>query len=365
MRKITLSIVLIGLFAAAGAQIKDLNIGAMVQPVPEEYIYQDAAYFIWGGSVVEGKDGKYHMLYARWLKEFGFSAWVTDSEIAHAVADKLEGPYIPTKTVLSRRGVSYWDGMTTHNPTVIEKDGKYYLYYMGTTGPVDLKRPTSMQRSDWWEYRNNQRIGVAVADTPEGPWQRFDKPVLDVSDKPGAYDELMTSNPAVTYNDEGKVIMTYKAVDRSEAKPNGIRVRFLVAFADNPLGPFIKEKNPIFEAPDSSHSHMVAEDPYIWFDKGIYRAVVRDVVGKFTGDSGALALLESKDGKYWYSAKYPKVLSSKFKWANGELSSVKLERPQLFIENGIPKFLFGGTSLGVNGARTSSGNVRFKLLYKE
>ena len=38
MRKITLSIVLIGLFAAAGAQIKDLNIGAMVQPVPEEYI---------------------------------------------------------------------------------------------------------------------------------------------------------------------------------------------------------------------------------------------------------------------------------------------------------------------------------------
>ncbi|SIQ97984.1 glycoside hydrolase family protein [Maribacter ulvicola] len=358
----TTFILLISIYTVINAQVKELNIGAMVQPVPESYVFQDPSYFIWGGSVVEGKDGKYHMLYARWPKTLGFSAWVTDSEIAHAVADKVEGPYETSGTVLKRRNHLFWDGMATHNPTVIEKDGKYYLYYMGTTGPENIKRPTSTQHKSWWTYRNNQRIGVAVADNPQGPWERFNKPVLDVSNTPGAYDELMTSNPSVTYNNEGEFIMTYKAVDKNKEKPNGTRVRFLVAFAEHPTGPFVKEERPIFETPDSKELHMVAEDPYIWFHDRKYNAVVRDVVGKFTGDTGALALLESKDGKDWKPSKYAKVLGSKFKWANGELSGAKLERPQLFIKDGIPKFLFGATSLGINGARTASGNVRLQLL---
>lgn len=341
----------------------DLNIGAMVQPVPENYVLKDPAYFIWGAGVVEGTDGKFHMLYTRWPKELGFSAWVTDSEIAYAVADKPEGPYIPKSTALKRRGGSYWDGMTTHNPTVIHKEGKYYLYYMGTTGTPNLKRPTSTQHDDWWEYRNNQRIGVAVAEKPEGPWKRFNKPVLDVSDDPKAYDGLMTSNPAVTFNDDGKVIMTYKAVEKEPARLSGGRVRFMVAFSDSPTGPFVKESEPIFEVSNGDGGEwMVAEDPYIWFDQGVYKAVVRDVVGKFTGDEGALALLESKDGKDWKAGKHPKILGSKFKWANGEYSGTKLERPQLFIKNGVPQFLFGATSFGPNGARTSTGNVRFQLL---
>ena len=145
MKKNIIFILLISICTLTNAQVNDLNIGEMVQPVPESYVFQDPAYFTWGGSVVAGKDGKYHMLYARWHKTLGFSAWVTDSEIAHAVADKLEGPYVTTGTVLKRRGHSFWDGMTTHNPTVIEKDGKYYLYYMGTTGPVDIKQPTKEQ----------------------------------------------------------------------------------------------------------------------------------------------------------------------------------------------------------------------------
>ena len=48
----------------------------------------------------------------------------------------------------------------THNPTVIRARGKYYLYYMGNTGD-----------GSFWSHRNNQRIGVAVADKPEGPWR--------------------------------------------------------------------------------------------------------------------------------------------------------------------------------------------------
>ena len=59
---------------------------------------------------------------------------------------------------------------------------------MGTTSPVEARQPTSMSTKDWWIYRTNQRIGVAVADNPAGPWQRFEKPVLDVSEDPTAPD---------------------------------------------------------------------------------------------------------------------------------------------------------------------------------
>ena len=42
-------------------------------------------------------------------------------------------------------------------------------------------------------------------------------------------------------------------------------------------------------------------------------------------------------------AKYPKVIGSKFLWANGEKSISQLERPCLHPENGMPRFLYGVT----------------------
>lgn len=65
-----------------------------------------------------------------------------------------------------------------------------------------------------WTHHNHQRIGVAVADSPDGPWQRFDKPVVDVGVDADAPDALMTSNPAVTPRPEGGVLMVYKAVGK-------------------------------------------------------------------------------------------------------------------------------------------------------
>ena len=47
---------------------------------------------IWGGSLVKGDDGLYHMYYSRWPKKLGW-AWVTHSEIAHAVSVSPFGPF--------------------------------------------------------------------------------------------------------------------------------------------------------------------------------------------------------------------------------------------------------------------------------
>ena len=104
---------------------------------------------------------------------------------------------------------------------------------------------------------------------------------------------------------------------------------------------------------------MVAEDPYIWNDKGMIYAIVRDVVGKFTGDSGAWALLVSKDGKEWLPGKFPKVIPSRFLWEDGSKSIGQLERPCLYSENGIPKFLFG--AYGLTKERDITCNVAVPL----
>ena len=336
----------------------DLDIGSMVQPVPFKNKFTDEKYNIWCGSVTKSKNGKYYMFYSRWLKTDGHYAWVINCEVALAKADNPDGPYKHVKVVLPARGNQFWDGCCTHNPQVMQYKGKYYLYYMGTTGKTAIKLPTTMKDSVWWEYRNNQRIGVAVADDPEGEWTRFDKPVLDVSSDTSAFDALMVSNPAGAVDDKGRAILVYKQVEKNQ-KLSGGKVRFGVAFASAPTGPFKKYEKPIFEANDGTKEWMVAEDPYIWCNEGNVYAIVRDVVGKFTGDSGALALLVSKDGKEWNPGKFPKVIGSRFLWEDGSKSIGQLERPCLLIENGAPKYLFG--AYGLTKDRSISCNVAVPL----
>lgn len=336
---------------------QELNIAAMVQPVPHANKFIDPGYYVWCGSVTKGRDGKYYMLYSRWPLNDGFDAWPISSEIAVAVAPSPAGPFKHLKVALPARGTRFWDGSATHNPAVISHKGKYYLYYMGTSSTAKVNKAESY-RGNWWHYRNSQRIGVAVADHPDGEWKRLDHPVLSVSTDSTAYDALMVSNPAAAFDDKGRVILLYKQVGKN-GKINGGQVRFGVAFADSPFGPFVKHPQPIFEAKDASKEWMVAEDPFVWFQQGRYLAIVRDVVGKFTGDRGAFALMVSHNGYDWHPAKNPKVIGSTFYWQNKQKSASNLERPCLYLEKGVPQYLYGATR--ADKAQTMSFNVAVPL----
>ncbi|NWJ51451.1 MAG: hypothetical protein HXX14_11365 [Bacteroidetes bacterium] len=330
--------------------VDEMNLGAMVQSVPLSNKFIDPGYYVWCGSVTKGKNGKFYMLYSRWPLKDGFYSWPITSEIAVAISNNPVGPFKHLKVALPARGNKYWDGSATHNPTITQYRGKYYLYYMGTSASKEIKFPVKIN-DNWWSYRNTQRIGVAVADDPSGEWKRLDHPVLSVSKDSTAYDALMVSNPAAAFNEKGHVILLYKQVCKN-GKINGGRVRFGVAFSETPFGPFIKHEKPIFEASDGGKEWMVAEDPFVWFQKGIYYAIIRDVVGKFTGDKGALALMFSSNGFDWKPTKYPKVIGSKFMWANNENSISQLERPCLYIEKGVPKCLYGATRANIEESLT-------------
>src|SRR5690606_8644132 len=65
---------------------------------PGTRILENPDWYIWDSSPIVGEDGKIHVFFSRWPDEFG--NWLSHSEIAHAVADRPEGPYTVIGTVL-------------------------------------------------------------------------------------------------------------------------------------------------------------------------------------------------------------------------------------------------------------------------
>lgn len=313
------------------------DLSRWLQPLRETSVFSDPVYNIWCGSVVEDEHGKFHMFYSRWPRSAGHLAWVTHSEIAHAVSDSPFGPFRHADVALPERDHKFWDGACTHNPNIVRIGGKYYLYYMGNTG--DRAKTQGLN----WQHRNSQRIGVAVADRPEGPWTRFDKPLVDVSPDPQASDALATNNPTVVARPDGGVLMIYKAVAKRGALPFGGPVVHLAAVAKSPLGPFVKQPQQIF----TTNGHFfAAEDPFAWYDGTRYLAIVKDMAGVFTGVKPSLALFESTDGLTdWHPAAQPLVSGLTVKRPDGSAWKLtRLERPQLLLRGGVPVALYCAAS---------------------
>lgn len=347
--------------------------------VPMQAKLESDDYFVWGASLVKGEDGLYHMFYSRWPRKYDW-AWVTDSEIAHATSKSPFGPWKFSDVTLSRRGDEYWDGWCTHNPTIHKFDGKYYLYYMGNRGDKKIMKDQNNPKWDTrinWVHRNNQRIGVAVADSPNGPWKRFDKPVMDISPDSTAMDHLMTSNPSVCKGPNGEYLMVYKGVGLEYPLPNGGPVVHCVAKATSPTGPFKKYPNPVFTFPGE---RFPAEDPYIWYADGKYRAIVKRIEEghkEFVDKKGknrkrkirkfSLWHYESKNGIDWNPAKEHMVSDLEITWENGRYDKLAhLERPQLYIEDGkVVALLCAADSLVGDDKRRVPFNVQIPVVLKK
>lgn len=328
----------------------DYDFAGMIQPAPGSAKFTVPGFYVWCGTMVRGDDGKCHLFYSRWPLQHGFNAWVTHSEVAHAVGDTPLGPFKHQDVALPERGEGFWDGHCTHNPTVLRVGKKYYLYYMGNRGD---REPTKGLN---WVHRNNQRIGVAVADSPDGPWQRFDRPLLEPQS--GFYDATCCNNPSVTARPGGGYLMVYKAVGDKGKPPFYGPVLHCVATSESPTGPFTRHPKPVFV---KEGVPFAAEDPFVWCDGQRYWAIVKDNAGYFTGAGRSTALWQSSDGLDWQLANHPLVATTEIAWADGRKQRMlALERPQLFFENGQPSVLLFATT--DSKANETSFNVRLPLL---
>jgi len=206
-----------------------------------------------------------------------------------------------------------------------------------------------------WSHRNHQRVGVAVANSPYGPWTRFDQPLINP--EPGFHDALCCNNPSVTTRPEGGFLMVYKAVGDRAPLPFGGPVTHVAAISQSPLGPFQKHPSPVFTKPGE---HFPAEDPFIWAREGGYYAIVKDMDGVFTGRGRSLALFESRDGLDWKLSRHALVSKTEIRWENRTRQVLHaLERPQLWLEDGVPRVLLCAAEF--DAATSGSFNVQIPL----
>lgn len=319
---------------------------------PVGRILETEGYYVWCNSPIRDADGsgRVHVYYSRWPAKHGMGGWINRCEIAHATAASPEGPY-EFGSVIAAPRAGHFDATTCHNPSVHYFDGKYYLYYMGTSdGRLASKR-----------------IGCAVAKNPAGPWTRCDEPLLQPGPD-GAWDDLCNTNPAVIKHPaRNEYWLYYKALKRDEyfaPAPKGSRIRgnrrYGLAIAQNPGGPFIKyDGNPVLDfAPLGDNKQL--EDAFVWTEDKKINLICRDM-GFY--DHFAGLLLESKDGLRFDRPRIAYGGASVYKLneppAPRHLGRYgRFERPQLLMRNGKPEYLFTTAQGGKH--MTASGFV-FKI----
>ncbi|EWH08246.1 hypothetical protein DS2_18323 [Catenovulum agarivorans DS-2] len=282
-------------------------------------ILEEENWNVWGASPIVGDDGKIHVFYSRWRGQH--KHWLSHSEIAHAVADKPEGPYTVIGTVLTGRGGDHWDADTIHNPTIQKVGDKYALFFIGN----NLKNASKYDG----HHASTQRIGLALADNIYGPYKRVsDEPILDISPNKKQWDSYLTTNPALLQHPNGEYWLYYKAWDRY----NDDLRKMGVATSKNITGPYVKHaKNPLVSF---SHLNAQVEDAYVFIDNNKFHMVMRDmgVIHPHVG-----LLLESKDGLKWSEPMLGYKTNTEYV---NEKKVERMERPQILMQNGKPTHLF-------------------------
>lgn len=304
----------------------DLDLSAMIQPVDEANVYRDEGWFTWCNSIIRGEDGRYHLFYVRWPKQHGFGGWLTHSEIARAVSDHPAGPYRFVERVIPCRGEFGWNQLNAHNVKIKRFGRRYYLYFIATNdGGLGLTEEDLAEtargyfRARYWRLlRNNQRTGVAVADSLQGPWRIHERPVIE----PNGPIANVTVNPAIWQAPDGRFMMIVKG----DYPPSGFGQA--LGIADSPLGPFHIQPELVFD--------RYSEDVSVWHDpaRGLFYGILHDRQG--------FGLIASKDGVHWRDARHFRAIGKRIPKAGGGFyAPSRFERPFVFFEGETPRVMAG------------------------
>ena len=339
-------------------------------------ILEDPDYYVWCCSPIDGPDGKIHVFFSRWPKETDFEGWLYACEVAHAVADYVEGPYVVVDVALKGRGSNCWDAMTIHNPTIHKVGNIFALFYFGNAHPGIMmselanekirkgreldEQPGESTEVEANDYRffitkmlETSCIGLAVSDSLYGPWKRIsdEAPIL----KPGMgekdWDNLSVTNPAFLMHPDGQFWLYYNGLDRETFASNSFGNRRLgLAIADKLEGPYRKyDGNPVI---DLASNNAQLEDSYIFASDEKIIQIARDM-GYFNHEYGLY--FESGDGITWSSPMiaYKNINDYMNDPISGSYRCGRIERPQVLIRNGKPAYIFGALIGGKYGMSTS------------
>ena len=167
----------------------------------------------------------YYVWYSKGAIRSGYDAtiWYATSSDGHQWTER--------SMALAKGEPGSWEGASVFTPNILVADGRYWLFYTGTSKP--FRKP----------FSPDSKIGVAVADSPDGPWERIaTNPVLRNSDKREDFDSHLVDDACLLVRD-GKYWLYYKGRQLGKSPA---QTKMGLAIADQLQGPYVKYKaNPV------------------------------------------------------------------------------------------------------------------------
>ncbi len=163
---------------------------------------------------------------------YNATIWYATSHDGHTWTEKGEA--------LSRGPKGSWDQQSVFSPTILRTKDKYYLFYTGA--------PRSFQNKA--NEVTETAIGIAVADSPDGPWQKLTtNPILRPAKKrwflPNSSFDSVGVDDACLLVREGKYWLYYKGSPGDGAPAH---TNMEVAIAEKPEGPYVRyDGNPVIQ----------------------------------------------------------------------------------------------------------------------
>ena len=173
---------------------------------PSDIIKVDDLYYVWysKGKISPGYDA---------------TVWYATSKDGRKWTEK--------GMALAKGEPGSWEGASVFTPNILVAERRYWLFYTGTSR--EYKKP----------FNPDSKIGIAVSDSPDGPWERLaTNPALTNSDNPAAFDSHLVDDACLIAR-EGKYWFYYKG--RQLGKSPG-QTQMGLAIADHPQGPYVKHQ---------------------------------------------------------------------------------------------------------------------------
>ncbi len=167
----------------------------------------------------------YYVWYSKGKISPGYDAtvWYATSQDGHTWTEKGEA--------LAKGKSGSWEGASVFTPNILVAEGRYWLFYTGTSKEYGRG------------FNPDSKIGIAVSDSPDGPWERLaTNPALKNSDTRDDFDSHLVDDACLIAR-EGKYWFYYKGRQLGKSPT---QTQMGLAIADHPQGPYVKHKsNPV------------------------------------------------------------------------------------------------------------------------
>ncbi len=234
-----------------------------IQDIKGDLAYQEGVHRRDPSAVIR-INGVYHVWYTKSVgPSAGFASGDPEkkvfpwdlSEVWHATStDRIT--WKEHGLAVGRGPKGSFDDRSVFTPEILAHRGKFYLVYQVVQAP--------------YTRRVKEKVAMAVADSPEGPWRKVPQVLIEPSNdgewlgeednrflvkKKGSFDSHKTHDPCLLFY-RNKFWLYYKGEIMGEQMTLGGReIAWGVAIADNPEGPYVK--SPFNPVTNSGHEVMV------------------------------------------------------------------------------------------------------------